>query len=35
MVLTNLLDNKAVDTVGKLRVGQAEKVALTCIHCDM
>jgi len=35
MVLTNLLDNKLVDTVGKVRVGQAEKVALTYIYCDM
>ena len=32
MVLINLVEKRLVDTVGKVRVGQTERVALTCIH---
>ena len=32
MVLINLVENRLVDTVGKVRRGQIERVALTYIH---
>ena len=32
MVLINLVENRLVDTVGKVRGGQIERVALTYIH---